>query len=189
MQFGPGFLVLKPTIAVSKRIMVAGLDPGSVDAAIQRSENPPDGLARSDTYKTASGLLPAPTNFFAYVDLAKLYTRFDETVRPILMMWATFMPKVNDQVDLSRVPPPEAIAKHLSPIVSSERYRADGYITESIGPITLNQSGIALVAIAALGYRTGIPGFSGLAAPAPLVPQSILRPSQTVPSPSPATTP
>jgi hypothetical protein len=41
------------------------------------------------------------------------------------------------------------VAKHLSPIVSSQRYEADGYLTESVGPITLSEAavGVGLPAI------------------------------------------
>jgi hypothetical protein len=36
------------------------------------------------------------------------------------------------------------VTKHLSPIVSSQRYDGDGYVAESMGPITLNQAAIGL---------------------------------------------
>jgi hypothetical protein len=38
------------------------------------------------------------------------------------------------------LPPPELVTKHLSPIVASHRYDGDGYVAESLGPITLNQA-------------------------------------------------
>lgn len=185
MKSAPGFLVLRPTIAVSSRVMIVGLDPGSVEAAIARSESPTSELSKSPTYRNAAQLLPAPTNFFAYVDLALLYSRLDATLRPILLMGAAFMPGVNDHVDLSRVPPAEVVTKHLSPIVSSQRYKNDGYITESIGPITLNQSGIALVALSVIGgQRDG--WLSGLGAPSLFTPKPNLQPT---PSPAPRKTP
>jgi hypothetical protein len=141
-----GFLVFRPTIAVSNRVMVAGLDAGSVEAAIQRGETSASELANSGTYKNAARSLPAPESFFGYVDPALLYTRLDATLRPILLMGAAFMPAINEDVDLTKIPPAEAVTKHLSPIVSSQRYKDGGYLTESIGPITLSQTGIALLA-------------------------------------------
>ena len=168
-----GFIAFRPTIAVSDRVMIVGLDDASVEAAIQRSGTSASELSSSATYKNAARSVPAPTNVFAYIDTALLYSRLDATLRPILLMGAAFMPAVNDYVDLSKLPPPEVITKHLSPIVSSQRYQGDGYVTESVGPITLSQSGIALLAGLATGARQG--GLThGLN---PLAPGSALFPS------------
>ncbi|HAK07368.1 MAG TPA: hypothetical protein DCO65_08925, partial [Spartobacteria bacterium] len=84
--------------------------------------------------------VPAPTNFFTYVDVALLYGRLDTTLRPMLIMSAAFIPAIGDYVDVSKLPAPEIVTRHLSPIVSSQRYDRDGYVAESVGPITLNQA-------------------------------------------------
>jgi hypothetical protein len=125
--------------------------------------------------------VPPPTNFFAYIDTALLFSRLDATLRPILLMGAAFMPAMNEHVDLSKLPEAEIITKHLSPIVTSQRYTADGYITESVGPITLNQCGIALVVGWTTGYQHGLPdGLKALGVP------PALTPKRTAPSPSPS---
>src|SRR5581483_9519704 len=49
MQSAPGFLVLRPTIAITNREMIVGVDAASVDVAVQRSASPPSGLANSPT--------------------------------------------------------------------------------------------------------------------------------------------
>jgi hypothetical protein len=153
MQSGAGFLVMRPTIAISDRMMIIGLDEHTVEAAMERSAHLGSELSSSATYKSAARSVPEPTNFFAYIDTALLYSRLDTTLRPILLMGAAFLPAVNEHVDLSSVPPTEVVTKHLSPIVSSQTYRSEGYVTESVGPITLSQSGIALAAgLAATGY-------------------------------------
>jgi hypothetical protein len=90
-------------------------------------------------------LVPPPTNFFSYADTALIYRRLDATVRPLFLMAAAFLPNVNEYLDLERFPNSDVITKHLSPIVSSQRYETDGYITESAGPVTLNQATIGLV--------------------------------------------
>ncbi len=51
------------------------------------------------------------------------------------------MPGMSDNVDVGKLPQPEIVAKHLSPIVSSQRYEADGYVTESVGPDHFERSG------------------------------------------------
>src|SRR5262249_4656704 len=69
------FVAITPTIALSDRILIAGLNPVSVDEAIKRSGSGSSELADSQTYNSAAHLLPAPTNFFAYIDAALLYSR------------------------------------------------------------------------------------------------------------------
>jgi hypothetical protein len=54
-------------------------------------------------------------------------------------MGAAFYPALAQTVDFSKWPAPEAIAKHLTPIVMSQRYDHDGYVTESVGPVTFRE--------------------------------------------------
>src|SRR5947207_11275024 len=115
-------IAITPTIALSHRILIAGFNPVSVEEAIKRDGNGSSELSNSQTYKTAAKLVPSPTNFFAYIDAALLYSRLDASLRPMLLMAAAFMPGMTDRVDLTRLPAPEIITKHLSPIVSSQRY-------------------------------------------------------------------
>ncbi|PYL50613.1 MAG: hypothetical protein DMF32_03740, partial [Verrucomicrobia bacterium] len=122
-------------------------------------------------------LLAAPTNFFAYIDTAQLYSRLDTSLRPMLLMAAAFVPAVAGSIDLSKLPAPELITKHLSPIVSSQRYDRDGYMAESIGPMTLDQLGIGVAIFSSFGAAAARQ--TGLGTPA-----APLRPGPT-PSPTP----
>src|SRR5260370_27786977 len=115
------------------------------------------GLSDSSTYKAAERLLPAPTNFFAYVDTAQLYSRLDASLRPMLLMAAAFVPAVAGSIDPTKLPAAEVITKHLSPIVSSQRYDGDGYIAESIRPITLDQLGKAVALFSSFGAAAAPP--------------------------------
>ena len=173
-----------PTIALSDRILIAGFDPVSVEEAVKRSAGTSSELADSQTYKAAERLLPAPTNFFSYVDTALLYSRLDASLRPMLLMAAAFMPAIAHSVDLSKLPSPEVITKHLSPIVSSQRYDRDGYVAESLGPITLDQAATGLAVLSGLGTaarQQSVTGFGSLAPSASATPQ----PTTTSPSPTP----
>ncbi len=152
--YSVGFLTLHPTIAVSDRFMVAGLDTASVASAMERAGGGSLDLASSAAYKRAAQMLPEPSNMFAYVDLGLLYTRLDAALRPMLLMSSAFMPAMNDYVDMSKLPSAEIVAKHLSPIVSSQRYQNNGYVAESIGPVTLSQTGIGVLLIAGAGAFT-----------------------------------
>ena len=151
MQSPASFIAITPTIALSNRIMIAGFNPVSVEEAVKRSTGTSSELADSKIFKGAARLVPSPTNFFAYVDTALLYSRLDASLRPMLLMAAAFMPTMTDHVDLSKLPSPEVITKHLSPIVSSQRYERDGYVVESVGPVTFDQSVIGLAIIGGLG--------------------------------------
>jgi hypothetical protein len=150
-QSAASFVAITPTIAFSDRLLIAGSDPTSVEEAIKRARSGSSELADSQTYKGADRLLPAPTNFFAYIDAAQLYSRLDASLRPMLLMAAAFVPSVAGSIDPAKIPAPEVITKHLSPIVSSQRYEGDGYVVESIGPITLDQLGIGAAIFSSFG--------------------------------------
>jgi hypothetical protein len=182
-------IAITPTIALSHRILIAGFNPVSVEEAIKRDGSGSSELSNSQTYKTAAKLVPSPTNFFAYIDTALLYSRLDASLRPMLLMAAAFMPGMTDCVDLTRLPAPEVITKHLSPIVSSQRYASDGYVAESVGPITLDQSAIGLAILSGIGAaarQKGRTNLTGWGSPSTGTPQPSLSPSST---PNPASTP
>jgi hypothetical protein len=149
----PGnIFAITPTIGLSDKILVAGFDTGSVEAAMKRNLKSSDELASSSTFTSAAHALPPPTSFFAYVDLALLYTRVDAALRPVLVMSSAFMPAIRDNIDVNKLPPPDVITKHLSPIVASQRYEGDGYVAESEGPITLGQATIMAILPAILWF-------------------------------------
>jgi len=170
MQSPATLISVAPAIALSDRMLMAGLDSGSVEEAVKRSQSSTSGLASLQTYKSGARAVPPPTNFFAYIDTALLYNRLDATLRPILLMAAAFAPHVNDSVDLAKIPEAQVITRHLSPIVDSQRYDRDGYVAESVGPITFNGATIGLAALAFAGANNPIArSLSGLpfAAPTP----------------------
>src|SRR5438309_8099764 len=138
MQSPAALFAITPTIALSNQVLIAGLDSVSVESAVNRSTKSSAGLADSSAYKSAVRAVPAPTDAFLYVDTALLYSRLHAALRPMLLMSAAFMPAISDYVDVGKLPPPEVVIKHLSPLVSSQRYDGDGYVTESTGPVTLD---------------------------------------------------
>jgi len=135
---------ITPTIAISNQQLVVGLDSVSVEAAMARSEPNAQAakssatLANSQTYKTAAHAVPAPTNGFVYLDTKLLYTRLDAALRPMLLVSTAFMPAISDYVDATKLPPSESVTRHLTPMVSTQFYDKDGYVTESTGPVTLD---------------------------------------------------
>ncbi len=162
MQSPANFIAITPTIALSNRILIAGFNPVSVEEAVKRSGGASSEFSDSQTYKRVARLLPEPTNFFGYIDTALLYSRLDAVLRPMLLMAAAFMPAITNSVDLGKLPSPEVITKHLSPIVSSQRYDHDGYVAESVGPVTLDQSVIGLAILSGVGATARQKAGSGL---------------------------
>ena len=182
-QSAASLVAITPTVALSNRMLIAGFNPVSVEEAMKRSGTGSDEFSDSQTYKAAERLLPEPTNFFAYIDTALLYSRLDATLRPMLLMAAAFMPAVAGSIDVGKLPSPEVITKHLSPIISSQRYDHDGYVAESLGPITLDQSAIGVAILSSLGtaaarQKTGA-GLSGWSASPAATPQVAPTPSPT----------
>ncbi|MDP9004468.1 MAG: hypothetical protein M3N12_06705, partial [Verrucomicrobiota bacterium] len=121
-------------------------DMTAVEAAMKRSAGKSE-LAGEKTFQEAERSVATAEQAFTYIDPALIYTRIDATVRPMLFMGAAFIPGIADTVDLSKVPAPDVITRHLSPIVMSQRYDGDGYVAESVGPVTANQSLIGLAGL------------------------------------------
>jgi hypothetical protein len=144
-SFG-GFLpvLVSPTIAVSERMMIAGSDTGAVETVLNRIAQPAGELEKSAIFRDATGQVPPADSAFNYVDTRLFFERADAAARPLLLMGAALFPGLAQTVDFSKWPAPEAIAKHLSPIVMSQRYDDDGYVTESVGPVTFREATIGL---------------------------------------------
>jgi len=183
-----GFVPVHPAIAVSDKFMFAGSEVAAVEGALGRVTQPASELEKSATFHDAAAQVPAADSAFNYVDTRLLYERADAAARPLFLMGATFYPALGKTVDLSKLPRPEAIAKHLSPIVMSQRYETDGYVTESVGPVTFREATIGVAgAVAGLfiylrdGLKTG-----GLlqSDPADPTPSALVLPTVS-PTPSP----
>jgi hypothetical protein len=181
-QSAASLVAITPTVGLSNRLLIAGFNPVSVEEAMKRSGASSTEFSDSQTFKAAEGLLPEPTNFFAYIDTALVYSRLDASLRPMLLMAAAFMPAVAGSIDAGKLPSPEVITKHLSPIISSQRYDHDGYVAESLGPITLDQAAIGVAVLSSLGtaarQKTGA-GISGWSASPAATPQVAPSPSPT----------
>ncbi len=196
-----GLFSIAPALALSDRTLVAGTNPATVETAMRHSVAGKSALAGGHAFQKAEGAVALPRQGFSYIDTALLYERLDAALRPVLTMGAAFLPAINENIDLAKWPPVETITKHLSPIVMSQNYRTDGYVTESIGPITIYQAAIGTALVvggSALLYKKHIPGNAlgsfgvlpgATASPAPIPtgspsPFPSLPPGVPIPSPS-----
>ena len=175
-------IAVNPTVAVSDRLLVLGLDPQSVDRIVTHTPVG-NGLSGSENFRTASTLVPEPQQMFAYIDLAALYSRLDATLRPILQMSAAFIPSLSERLDPNKLPPTEVITKHLSPVAASQSYVDGGYRSESAGTITIGQAAIAAGATYAgvmiFQHQKGPSPFAAPASPMPSLSPAIAQPSPT----------
>ena len=142
---------VSPTIAVGNGSALVGLNAASVESAMKRGGATDSQLAGTAAFKAAEGAVPRATHSFAYIDTALLYTRLDAALRPMLIMSAAFVPGIAQTVDLGKLPDPEVIARHLSPIVLSQSYHGDGYLTESVGPISMVQAVLGVAGASGAG--------------------------------------
>jgi hypothetical protein len=125
-------------------MMMVGSDAGAVEATLNRLARPAGELEKSAIFRDATAQVPPADAAFNYVDTRLFYERADAAARPLLLMGAALYPALAQTVDFSKWPAPEAIAKHLSPIVMSQRYDHDGYVTESVGPVTFREATIGM---------------------------------------------
>jgi hypothetical protein len=199
-QTGIGFFQLQATLGLTGKCVIGALNIDAVKQSAKRFDAAGAGLAGTDAYKKAAGLVQEPTVNFSYVDSKSIFERVYGLFRGVASMG--FVPHLSDYVDIAKLPAPETISRHLSPMVSSGAVKDGGVLVESAGPVTLTQAGTvtALAAGAAAvplieeqmkGQSVSIPGFPGFGSPAggagvnPLLPGGYGAPA----APAPATAP
>jgi len=138
-----------PTIGLSDRMLVLGPESGSVEAAVKHGMGSSE-LAATRNFQNAERAVPTARQAFVYLDPALVYTRFDASLRPLLAMAAAFLPALSDTVDVSKLPPADVVARHLSPTVMSQSYHGDGYLAESVGSVPLYQTVIGAMGVMAV---------------------------------------
>jgi hypothetical protein len=120
---------------VEQRLVIAWNE--SVFAEVVRRLRAKDrGLEHNDQFKATEGLVAAPSDLFLYIDAKVGFQKFYDASRPMLVFGAALIPSVNRYVDPMAFPETSDITKHLSPIVLSRRRVANGFIDESVGPLT-----------------------------------------------------
>ena len=189
-----GFLPLFLTVAVSDKMLLAGSDLRAVESAMAKAGRGAGGLEKSEPFREIAAKLPSADTGFSYLNSRLLFLRADAAVRPALAMAGTIYPDLGRTLDLTKLPSKDAIARHLSPIAMSQRYVGDGYLSESVGPVTLRQATIGLgitVAASFIYLRDGVkqlqewhPPQAISAAPARPTATPVVTPSPT-PGPSP----
>ena len=179
-----GLLPFQIVLAVSDQAIVAGSDAATIEAALKGVSSPGNELEKSAVFRDASTQVPAGESAFNYIDTRLLFERADATIRPLLSMGAAVAPALVNHLDPANLPPTEAISKHLSPIVMSQRYEKVGYVTESLGPVTFRAATLGLAGAIAAAFIDLQDRFkAGGVVPNPLSPATAT--ASPTPSPSP----
>lgn len=148
--------LVRPTVAVTPEFILIGIDEVSVMTAA--TSKPERALTDSAVFRPALPLYQQANSQFGYVDTAALFTRLYQIGQSVAGLWLSMQPAVQEYVDITKLPPADAIAKHLDPIIYAQRELPNGYLIESTGPLTYNQFAImTLVGVAGM-QATKSPG-------------------------------
>ncbi len=139
----------RPAIGLDDKRLLLASSPEEVRSKLALKAPADNALSASPEFNAALAKVSQPTHSFAYLDAKPAFEHTYTMLRPTLVFASGLMPGVNETLDLSKLPPPEAIANHLSPIIFSESHHGDGVLYESVGPVTIPQ-GLSLGGVAAI---------------------------------------
>lgn len=146
----PTMSLVTPTLTLTDKHLIVGLSAAGVRAVAAREKAGGANFTASEAYKAAAGTVVKADVATIYIDAKPLFERTYATLKPLAMFGAAFAgPQVNDYVDLSKLPDGEAISRHLSPIVLSEKSDDQGILLESVGPVTGIQASVGIGVAAA----------------------------------------
>jgi hypothetical protein len=135
--------LVSPTLTLTDQFLILGVDPSSVSKAA-RSEGA--SLEELPAFAAAVPAYRSANEAFAFIDTRSLFERAYAALRPVILFWAQVMPGAVDMVDTAKLPQTETIARHLPPVIFSQRRLEEGVLLESSGPLTVSQLAIAGVA-------------------------------------------
>ncbi len=136
---------VNPTLTLTDKHLVLGLNPPEVREAAQREQLGGANFTGSDAYKTTLASVTAPNASFVYIDAPAFFERLYGTLRGLAMFSAMFYPHVDDYVDLTKLPATKTVSQHLSPTVFSQRTDDQGSFLESVGSVTVGQVGFVVL--------------------------------------------
>ncbi len=142
----PGVSFVSPTLTLSDKHLIFGLNPPEVKDAAKRENSSTPNFTQTDAYKTAVASVEKANVGFAYLDSRAFFERAYGALKPLAMLGTAFMfPQSGQYVDLSKLPPAEAVSKHLSPSMFSESSDGQGILLESTGSFTFGEAGFIIV--------------------------------------------
>ncbi len=185
---------IAPTLAVTGTHFLAGISQVDIRAAIARAKGGGAHLDGTPGYKSAMAEVGKADMSLFFLDTKSVFERLYGLGRS-LSPYAQGNKQIEDTVDLEKLPATDTVARHLTPVVWSQRALEDGILCESTGPLTLNQlvvTGLGVGGFGAMTYQKAIkppaepPASSNPATPATPAPAT---PTPGASSPAAAPTP
>jgi hypothetical protein len=135
-SFPTGYTSL--SVAQHNGFLLLGMNP---DALVQAGEIKTSGSTLRDApdFKDAVSAFQYANEAFCYIDTRTVFTRVYNSFVPVIRFGAAMMPDLKKQIDVSKMPKAETIAKHLPPIVLSQKRTTEGTLIESSGPVSMTQ--------------------------------------------------
>jgi len=145
--------LLAPTFALGNERLLITLSPNDFAKLLETAKSGKN-LEGAKAFQHAERAFSKPTNAqFGFIDLPGILRRAYLTLQPMLRFAANLNPVVGELVDLDRLPAADAIAAHLSPIVSTQRIEGNQLVTEVHGNITFSTLVAGFAAEAAEGFQ------------------------------------
>ncbi|HYY31470.1 MAG TPA: hypothetical protein VE860_26245 [Chthoniobacterales bacterium] len=130
---------------VNRHFLVSGSDARFADLVNRLRKHAP-GLENQNEFKEVENLVHGPEDLFLYCDTKAFFEWFYGVFRPMLALGIGLIPAVSKHVDPMALPETDEIAKHLTPVVLSRRHVSDGFIDESVGPVTAYEAAAVMMA-------------------------------------------
>lgn len=150
-------ILLDPSLAVGDKFVYAALTSAEIERALTVKSGTPT-LESTDAFKPALSAYKADNQAFGYLDSRALFEGVYNRLRPVAVLAAALTPDVAKYVDIDKLPETDAIGKHLSAIVYTNRQVDGGWLIESSGPVTLSQAVFAGAFGGAAAYATQLKG-------------------------------
>ena len=135
-SFPAGYTSL--SVAQSQGFLLLGMNP---ETLLQAGDLKNSGSTLRDApdFKDAVSAFQSANEAFCYIDTRTVFTRVYNSFVPVIRFGAAMMPNLKKKIDVSKLPKAETIAKHLPPIVLSQKRTAEGTLVESSGPVSMTQ--------------------------------------------------
>ena len=134
-----GRVPIEPALGLGRKRLLISDDAAKLRGLLVGGDGGGPRHSDNQRYARAAQQLATPDLAFGYLDSATVFTRTYNLLRPTLIFAAALVPQVGEHADLSKLPPANSVAKHLEPVVFSQRTLGDGVLYESRGTVTMNQ--------------------------------------------------
>lgn len=126
------------SVAQSEGFLLLGMNP---ETLLQAGDLKNSGSTLRDAtdFKDAIPAFQSANEAFCYIDTRTVFTRVYNSFLPVIRFGAAMMPDLKKQIDVSNLPKAETVAKHLPPIVLSQKRTTEGTLVESSGPVSMTQ--------------------------------------------------